>query len=881
MTLSANWYRDGTATSANGSQNIVGAGTLWSVQARKGDLFAFLSNGGISKIYEIDTVTDNTHIVLKDEFYETGVTNGDYVIIRNFNTVMTSETNAMLVSFLREWKLALQNNFKGDTGDTGEDGNTIYSQSGVPSVALGKDGDFCIVTSTWNLYKRVAGAWVLQGGLKGENGTNGYTVHRNNGVPSSSLGANGDWCINYAAWNMYYKSGGAWVNQGTIKGADGADGNTVLSSNGIPDSGIGVNDDWCLDYANWSMYRKESGSWVLRGSVKGETGAAGSAGAKWYSAASDPSSAIGITGDYALNTASGDVFKRGAGGWSLDGNIKGATGATGAQGPQGATGETGATGTAGSRWHVVSGIPSTSLGAETDMALDTVTSNVYRKESGAWVQKGNIKGATGDTGAQGIPGVEWKGEWNSATEYVARDAVYYNGNSYLALQTGTNQTPPATSDSYWQIVARKGTDGEGAGDMLKIDYDSNADGKVNAADAADMATYAISAGRATVADSADAVAWEDVSSKPTDFAPSAHALDAHTAVTLAELNAKISDKDIASTDAATTSAAGLILVPTNLYARSDKFSRASANTLSTPAINAELDGDLLSFAAGTIGLNTEASWDASTYATPATRSGKDFYVYATADGLILSANATYPTGYTAANSRKIGGFHCLCVAVGTISGHPLSGMAAGDILPASVWDLQHRPICSPEGMVYSEQAGIWVDIYLQSGTGASTKSVNGGTITDNRDWMDFVDDLGAVGKRLLDDGEFQKIAAGGNEETNIAGSADPGTTTGHTDTAGRRMVSNIGCEDCAGVVYQWLLDQSYRVGTGAALNWYDLPGAKGSLYNYSTDGTADVKLVAGGNWAAGVDCGSRCRHAYRYRWVVASSIGARGCCGAM
>ena len=774
----ANWYRDGTVTATNGSKAVLGSGTIWSVQAKTGDLFAILSDGGIVKFYEIDAVTDNTHLTLKDEFAETTAEAAEYAIVRNFNTTMTSETNAQLVSFLREWKLALQNNLKGDQGDPGADGNTIYSNNGAPAA------------------------------------------------------------------------------------------------------GLGVDDDWCIDYSTWNMYRKESGTWTLRGNIKGETGAAGAAGAKWYSSASDPSSAIGITGDYALNTASGDVFKRGAGGWSLDGNIKGATGATGAQGPQGATGETGATGTAGSRWHVVSGIPSTSLGAETDMALDTVTSNVYRKESGAWVQKGNIKGATGDTGAQGIPGVEWKGEWNSATEYVARDVVYYNGNSYLALQTGTNQTPPATSDSYWQIVARKGTDGEGAGDMTKEDYDSDADGKVNAAVTADTATYATNAGNATTADSADAVAWEDVSSKPTDFTPSAHALDAHTAVTLAELNAIISDATIPSDAAATTSAAGLILVPTNLYSRSEPFARASANTLSTPAVNVEVNGFLLSFAAGTIGLNTAGNWDNSDYATPANRSGKDFYVYATADGLILSANATYPTGYTAANSRKIGGFHCLCVAVGTISGHPLSGFLAGDILPASVWDLQHRPQCSPEGMVWSEAAGIWVDIYLQSGTGTSTKSANGGTITDTRNWMDFVDDLGAVGKRLLDDGEFQKIAAGGNEETNIAGSADPGTTTGHTDTAGRRMISNIGCEDCAGVVYQWLLDQSYRVGTGAAWNWYDLPGAKGSLYNYSTAGDADVKLLAGGAWPNGAHCGSRCRVANAYRWHVASTVGARGCCGA-
>lgn len=375
--------------------------------------------------------------------------------------------------------------------------------------------------------------------------------------------------------------------------------------------------------------------------------------------------------------------------------------------------------------------------------------------------------------------------------------------------------------------------------------------------------------------------WDDLTDKPSDFTPSAHALDAHTAVTLAELNAKISDATIPSDAAATTSAAGLMLVPTRLYARSAKFARASANTLSTPAVDVEVDGSLLSFAAGTIGLNTAGSWDASTYATPANRSGKDFYVYATADGLVLSANATYPTGYTAANSRKIGGFHCLCVTVGTISGHPLTGFLAGDILPASVWDLQHRPLCSPEGMVYSEAAGIWVDIYLQSGTGTNTKSVNGGTITGNRDWMDFCDDLSAVGKRLLDDREFQVIAAGGNEETNIAGNADPGTTTGHTDTAGRRMISNIGCEDCAGVMHQWLLDQSYRVGTGAAWNWYDLPGAKGSLYNYSTDGQADVKLIAGGNWTNGAICGSRCRFANNYRWIVDSSIGARGCCGSM
>ncbi len=194
--------------------------------------------------------------------------------------------------------------------------------------------------------------------------------------------------------------------------------------------------------------------------------------------------------------------------------------------------------------------------------------------------------------------------------------------------------------------------------------------------------------------------------------------------------------------------------------------------------------------------------------------GKDYCVYAcdSSDVLVyrVSLATTFPAGYDANSSRKLGGFHTLCTSVGTIAGHTLTGYVANDILPASVWDLNHRPVSEPAGMVYVDAINKWVDIYLPSGTGASTLSVNGGTISDTRDWMDFVDDGGAVKKRLMWDMEFQIAAAGSNEETNIAGSADPVTTGGHSDTAGRRMISNIGCEDMCGAMWQWLLDQSYR-----------------------------------------------------------------------
>jgi len=201
--------------------------------------------------------------------------------------------------------------------------------------------------------------------------------------------------------------------------------------------------------------------------------------------------------------------------------------------------------------------------------------------------------------------------------------------------------------------------------------------------------------------------------------------------------------------------------------------------------------------------------------TGSIEAGKDYYIYACDNvGTLVfktSLASTYPAGFDATTSRKIGGFHTLCADAGTIAGHTLTGYVNKDILPASIWDLKHRARCGNNaGMVYDTKCNLWVDIYLASGTGANTVSANGGTISDSRTWNDFVDDGGAVGKRLLNDMEFQLAATGGNEKTNIVGSADPVTTGGHVDTAARRMISNIGCEDMAGAMYQWLLDQSYR-----------------------------------------------------------------------
>ena len=296
------------------------------------------------------------------------------------------------------------------------------------------------------------------------------------------------------------------------------------------------------------------------------------------------------------------------------------------------------------------------------------------------------------------------------------------------------------------------------------------------------------------------------------------------------------------------------------------FSRDSANTLHIPDLGGMVNGTLVEVTATTKALNTAGNWDASTYATAANRAGKDFYVYLLeAGGVILSNNSTVPTGYTTTNSRKIAGFHCLCVAVGTISGHTLTGMAQGDILPRSVWDRFNRPVSSPEGMVLGSN-GLWVDIYLTSTSGGNLASIYNGTILDgNSDpdyhWYNYVELFAEVDKRLPFQSEFMSFADGSNQETDQDPDWDPATTGGHSDSASRRMISNIGAEDCAGNRRQWGQDTAaddFTAGNVVADRTADT-----TSYDYANSigkgmqEEAPDRVLLGGKWSSGVEAGSR------------------------
>lgn len=193
------------------------------------------------------------------------------------------------------------------------------------------------------------------------------------------------------------------------------------------------------------------------------------------------------------------------------------------------------------------------------------------------------------------------------------------------------------------------------------------------------------------------------------------------------------------------------------------------------------------------------------------------------------------------DGQVLGGFHTLCADVGEIPGHPLSGMLAGEILPLSLWNQRHKAACgNNDAMVYDAVHDVWCDIYLCR---------DNDSLMTNNTFAGFVSLAKSRKKRLPTDEEFYSFASGSNEMTNILGSNKPPGSGGHVDQLARRMISNIGCEDCCGVIWQWLRD------------------------TWKVDDT--YGLFAGGYWANAADCGSRCRSASNFRWSAYTKFGAR------
>jgi hypothetical protein len=198
--------------------------------------------------------------------------------------------------------------------------NTIRSGAGIPTKAIGIDGDFYIDSKNANLYgPKTKGVWKILTSLKQSETKSVATVIGEQGGMGAT-GAQGD------------------------KGDKGATGNT---------GAVG---------ATGSLGATGAAGAKGNDGATGATGLSGATGSIGVTGATGPTGAQGVKGDTGLTGPTGSQGVKGDTGTGVQG-IKGDTGTAGAQGVKGDTGTTGAAGISVTKF---ASVPSISLATATD-----------------------------------------------------------------------------------------------------------------------------------------------------------------------------------------------------------------------------------------------------------------------------------------------------------------------------------------------------------------------------------------------------------------------------------------------------------------------------------------------------------------------------------
>jgi hypothetical protein len=131
-------------------------------------------------------------------------------------------------------------------------------------------------------------------------------------------------------------------------GADGADGSAILKGTGAPADGVGADGDVYIDTVSRDVYQKSGGTWSVITNLsggppgpKGDPGAAGDPGANGTNGTNGtsvrtgtgaPAAGLGAVGDVYIDSATGDLYAKAAGGWTKTGNLMGPAGSDGMDG---------------------------------------------------------------------------------------------------------------------------------------------------------------------------------------------------------------------------------------------------------------------------------------------------------------------------------------------------------------------------------------------------------------------------------------------------------------------------------------------------------------------------------------------------------------------
>lgn len=182
--------------------------------------------------------------------------------------------------------------------------------TGVPSNSLGANGDLYLDAATGFLYKKAAGAYTHIATLAGTPGAAGSKIYNGNGAPDNTLGLNGDYYLDNATGNLYFKASGAWGVNAALTGAPGMAGTVIRNGTGVPDNSLGVNGDYYLDTASGHFYYKSEGAYADILTLGG-----GGGGSTLLNGTGVPGSGTGANGNYFLATDTGIIYLKALGAW--------------------------------------------------------------------------------------------------------------------------------------------------------------------------------------------------------------------------------------------------------------------------------------------------------------------------------------------------------------------------------------------------------------------------------------------------------------------------------------------------------------------------------------------------------------------------------------
>jgi hypothetical protein len=224
----------------------------------------------------------------------------------------------------------------------------------------------------------------------------------------------------------------AWAP--TLGLGSGGGGSRFLLGEGAPANNLGAAGDLYLNTSVWDLFQKSNTSWVSQGSIKGADGQPGADGVspQLLHGDGDPAPTLAAAvGTWFLNSTSGELFAFEARrGWTSLAVLKGKPGEPGQPGT-------------GNKWYLVQDLPGEALGTAGDLALNTLTSEVYVRGVLNWSETEiSLRGLPGKPGEPGPGGTGSRiyagaGAPGAGLGVLTDFYIQYNGLLYEKTAVGT------------------------------------------------------------------------------------------------------------------------------------------------------------------------------------------------------------------------------------------------------------------------------------------------------------------------------------------------------------------------------------------------------------------------------------------------------------